>query len=154
MCQSKSGECPEEYVAFPIQIARYSPQFVVDIDYKHFEPSGTAWITMSSAGFAGSAVRALRDHNLAGLPLTVNLSPPPRESRPARLRGVKGRAEAAEREVVTGDGPGAGITGGRRTVVLSGLPARMSPDAVRTWLKNFKLASSTPEEKEVSKIGL
>ena len=69
---------------------------------------------------------------------------PPSESR-MRSRGLKGREEASERSLVTGNGSQGGITDGGRSVLLSGLPGKITPEAVRRFLKNYKLMGGQAE---------
>jgi len=69
-----------------------------------------------------------------------------------RTRGAKGKAEAVDRGLIRGDGPGGGVTGSGRSVILSGLPGKMNSDAVRAWLKDYKFASDLGGE--VSKLEL
>lgn len=69
---------------------------------------------------------------------------PPTETT-MRSRGLKGRKEASERSVVTGDGIQGGITDGGRSVLLSGLPGRISTESVRRFLRNYKLMGGQAE---------
>ena len=62
-----------------------------------------------------------------------------------RSRGLKGREEASERTIVTGNGIQGGITDGGRSVLLSGLPGRISAESVRRFLKNYKLMGGQAE---------
>ncbi len=59
-----------------------------------------------------------------------------------RRRGQKGLNEAAERGIITGDGPGAGLTGGAKNVVIYGLPPTLRSHQVTDNLRDFKLAGS------------
>jgi len=67
-----------------------------------------------------------------------------------RSRGLKGREEASERTIVTGNGVQGGITDGGRSVLLSGLPGRISVETVRRLLRNYKLMGG---QAEVVKLG-
>ena len=71
-------------------------------------------------------------------------TPAPSESR-TRSRGLKGREEASERSIITGNGSQGGITDGGRGVLLSGLPGKITTDAVRRYLKNYKLMGGQAE---------
>lgn len=62
-----------------------------------------------------------------------------------RSRGLKGREEASERSIVTGNGSQGGITDGGRSVLLSGLPGKISTDIVRRYLRNYKLMGGQAE---------
>jgi hypothetical protein len=56
-----------------------------------------------------------------------------------RSRGLKGREEASERSIVSGNGSQGGITDGGKSVVLSGLPGKISTESVRRFLKDYRL---------------
>jgi hypothetical protein len=62
-----------------------------------------------------------------------------------RSRGLKGREEASERSIVSGNGSQGGITDVGRSVLLSGLPGRISTDAVRRHLKDYSLMGGRAE---------
>jgi hypothetical protein len=62
-----------------------------------------------------------------------------------RSRGLKGREEASERSIVSGTGSQAGITDLGKSVLLSGLPGRISPEAMRRYLKNYSLMGGQGE---------
>jgi hypothetical protein len=87
---------------------------------------------------------ALRQLRYFGHQLTPRTTPPPAETR-VRSRGLKGREEASERTIVTGNGVQGGITDVGRSVLLSGLPGRVSTDIVRRSLKNYKLMGGQAE---------
>ena len=70
-----------------------------------------------------------------------------------RRRGERGRGEAVERGVVTGDGPSGGITGSGKSVVLYGLPGKMTEEGVSFFVRSFKLAGMAPKkEKDIVKL--
>jgi hypothetical protein len=62
-----------------------------------------------------------------------------------RSRGLKGREEASERSIISGNGSQGGITDIGRSVVLSGLPGKISTDVVRRFLKNYRLMGGRGE---------
>ena len=62
-----------------------------------------------------------------------------------RSRGLKGREEASERSIVTGNGSQGGITDGGRSVLLSGLPGKITTGAVRRFLKDYRLMGGQAE---------
>jgi hypothetical protein len=62
-----------------------------------------------------------------------------------RSRGLKGREEASERSIVSGNGSQGGITDVGRSVVLSGLPGKISSAAVRRFLKGYQLMGGQAE---------
>lgn len=117
---------------------------LVDIDYRRFVPTGTAWVTLTGNEFVRRAAQNLDGAVLAGH--TVSAAPAEdgidSEIRP-RTRGARGREEAAERGLVMGDGPSGGITGSGKNVVLYGLPGKMTAEAAGYYLKAFKLAGNS-----------
>ena len=62
-----------------------------------------------------------------------------------RSRGLKGREEASERSIVSGNGYQGGISDVGKSVLLSGLPGKITTDAVRWFLKNYKLMGGQAE---------
>lgn len=62
-----------------------------------------------------------------------------------RSRGLKGREEASERSIVSGNGSQGGITDVGRSVLLSGLPGKISTHAVRRYLKDYSLMGGQAE---------
>jgi len=62
-----------------------------------------------------------------------------------RSRGLKGREEASQRSIVSGNGSQGGITDIGRSVVLSGLPGKITTDAVRQYLKDYSLMGGQAE---------
>ena len=70
-----------------------------------------------------------------------------------RTRGVKGRLQAAERGLFTGNGPNGMVTSQGKGVVLYGLPGKLTPDSLRTYLRNFKLAMAEAGQQEIIKLG-
>jgi hypothetical protein len=71
-------------------------------------------------------------------------TPAPAEPR-MRSRGLKGREEASERSIVSGSGSQGGITDGGRSVLLSGLPGKITTEVVRRFLRNYKLMGGQAE---------
>lgn len=56
-----------------------------------------------------------------------------------RRRGMKGRAEAVDRGLMTGNGYHGGVSNCERHVVLRGLPGRVQIAAVRYALRRYNL---------------
>ena len=69
-----------------------------------------------------------------------------------RTRGVKGRLEAAERGLISGNGPDGTSTSHGRGVVIYGLPGKLTPEALRPYLKDFKLVATEVGHKEIIKL--
>jgi len=116
---------------------------LVAIDYNRFKPSGNGYIILRSPEFMERNLRLLQNTTVGGFRISALPSnDPDSQSRLSqRTRGAKGKAEAAHRGLLTGDGPGGGVTGGGKHVILSGLPGKMNADSVRVWLKNYKFAN-------------
>jgi len=116
----------------------------VALDYHRFSPSGSAYITLSHPDFMRKTVMALQQLTFFSLPLKAAPVLAPEEP-PARVRGQKGREEAAQRAIVTGNGSRGGIWDNGKSVVICGMPNKMSVDGVRKFLKNYKLAGGQGE---------
>ncbi|KAI0341584.1 hypothetical protein BDW22DRAFT_251332 [Trametopsis cervina] len=124
----------------------------VDIDYENLEPTGSAWITLTASDFVPNVIRKFHTGIYLGASRVTASSEPLKAARLlSRSRGERGREQAAARGVI-GSGPSAGVTGGARNVCLSGFPATMPVEAIKTYLKSFKLAGTVPGEKEVLKL--
>lgn len=91
------------------------------------------------------ALNALQKAALFGHPVSPRPSAitPPAPS--ARTRGVAGRAEAAQRAIVTGDGLQGGILDTEKCVVLWGLPSKITVEGVRSWIQGYKLGGGQGE---------
>lgn len=87
---------------------------------------------------------ALTQARIFGHQLTPRTTRPPLEP-PTRSRGLKGREEASERAIVSGIGSQGGITDVGKSVLLSGLPGKISTEAVRRFLKNYSLMGGQAE---------
>ncbi|KAI0362182.1 hypothetical protein OH77DRAFT_1388337 [Trametes cingulata] len=110
------------------------------IDYKRFRPSGNGLLSFPNAEQAAAAQKALDNAVVGGKRVRAHrVSSIPQIP---RARGTKGILEAAERGVVTGNGPSGGITGSGRNVVLYGLPGKMLPWQLAERLRDFKLAGT------------
>jgi hypothetical protein len=90
------------------------------------------------------ALAALKQLRLFGHPLMPRNTPAPDEP-PRRSRGLKGREEASERAIVFGNGSQGGITDVGRSVLLTGLPGKITTDVVRRVLRNYKLMGGRAE---------
>ncbi|KAI0928481.1 hypothetical protein AcW1_005717 [Taiwanofungus camphoratus] len=112
----------------------------VALDYRRFGPTGKAWIELTNPNFVNRASRALNGGMVGGNLIEATPAKPFVEASHHRVRGVKGRLEAAERGLITGNGPAGGVKDSARGVVIWGLPGKMTPDSLKDYLKNFKLA--------------
>lgn len=115
----------------------------VALEYSRFEPTGRAFLTLSQPSGHSKVMVALRQLRYFAHSLTPRTTPSPVER--VRSRGLKGREEASERALVTGNGVQGGITDVGRSVLLSGLPGRMSTERVRRFLRNYKLMGGQAE---------
>ncbi|PSR74109.1 hypothetical protein PHLCEN_2v10065 [Hermanssonia centrifuga] len=130
---------------------------LVEIDYSGYRPTGRAWVTTTAPEHTPSTITALKRRMVGGMIIRAHSATPNvPNGLSMRSRGKQGRAEAAERGILRGNGPSANFpsSSSGRTVVISGLPGMMTTDALKTWLKSFKLAGSTAEEKEIIKVEL
>jgi len=116
----------------------------VALEYQRFEPTGRAFLTLSQPSVQSKVMVTLRQLRYFGHLLIPRTTSPPGETR-VRSRGLKGREEASERTIVSGNGIQGGITDVGRSVLLSGLPGRMSTDTVRRFLRNYKLMGGQAE---------
>lgn len=111
------------------------------------------FISLTHPTFVHNAVKALSNTTIGGFPIQVGPVDEPRLHRTLRTRGLKGRAEAAERGVVTGDGPAAGITQPGKNVIIYGLPPKTTPFGLKKYLNDFSLADSLENgEQEIVKL--
>ena len=110
------------------------------VNYNRFRPDGTATLSFTRPEFVPAAVKALDRSVVGGRSITAE----PTDDIPVlpRTRGSKGILDAAQRGIYLGNGPSAGVPGGGKTVVLSGLPDRLTPVNVADNLRSFKLARS------------
>ncbi|KAH9966590.1 hypothetical protein BC827DRAFT_1264550 [Russula dissimulans] len=116
----------------------------VALDYRRFEPTGRAFLTLSRPSALQKVLAALKQLRFFGHPLRPRTTPAPAEHG-MRSRGLKGREEASERSIVSGNGSQGGITDVGRSVILSGLPGKISSAAVRRFLKNYQLMGGQAE---------
>jgi hypothetical protein len=118
--------------------------YAVTLEYHRFEPTGRAFLTLTQPSDLPKALAALKQLRVFGHPLTPRTTLAPAEAR-MRSRGLKGREEASERSIVSGNGSQGGITDGGRSVLLSGLPGKISAEIVRRSLKTYKLMGGQAE---------
>ena len=129
---------------------RYNP-FAVALDFYRLRPTGRAWLTLSSPNYMQHALKAMRGAVLSGKTLGAAPAKDPSELN-TRTRGVRGRLQAAERGLLTGNGPYGMSTSRGKGVVLYGMPGKLTPDSLRTYLKNFKLAVAEAGQREIVKL--
>ncbi|OCH94967.1 hypothetical protein OBBRIDRAFT_21814 [Obba rivulosa] len=125
----------------------------VTIDYDHGVPSGRAFLTTTKPQFTKDAVKGLRNgvvgghliyaHPIASIPIPFE-----------RGRGSRGRAEAGERGIVNGNGPGAGLarTDESRSVIITGLPISLSQDRIRAFVKSFNIDAGEGGQLDVVRV--
>jgi len=124
----------------------------VAIDYRRFLPTGRAILTLVTPDVLNKNLHALKNTTISSIPITAVSCPAPSDI--ARIRGVDGRKEAAERGRLTGDGPGGGITNGGKNVVIWGLPGRVTPEGLKNLLRDFKLAGTEGKNQEFYKLNM
>ncbi|KAF9009396.1 hypothetical protein BDQ17DRAFT_1235618, partial [Cyathus striatus] len=127
----------------------------VELDYQRFRPSGRAVITLSKYDRLKENIEHLRNVTISGIqanPSTTKSKAIP--AAPSRSRGVAGRAEAAERGVLLGNGPSAGLSGTEKMVTIWGAPGRTEPRDLAKLLINYKVVKSTKAKPDIHKIPL
>jgi len=127
-------------------------QGVTDIvlDYRRFIPTGNAWLKLTSPELLNANLRALDNATVSSSPISAASSEAP--PIPNRMRGLKGKDVAAKRGYFDGNGPRGGIKNSGKNVVIWGLPGRMSPDALKEFLRDFHLAGTEGGKTESVKI--
>ena len=123
----------------------------VAIDYKRFNPTGRAFLTLGNSDALDQNLRSLQNASISSIPITATSCPPP-PGIPRRTRGKEGRMQAAERGVITGNGPRGGVTNGGNNVVLWGMPGRLTSEGLRWSLHTFKLAGTEGGKQESVKL--
>ncbi|THH10782.1 hypothetical protein EW145_g1089 [Phellinidium pouzarii] len=113
----------------------------VKMDYHRFMPTGRAFVVMTRSDFVMNALSKLRDTQVTTLPVKAYR---PHTPRMQRTRGVKGRAEAAERSVLDGNGIGGGVSPKGSDVVLWGLPGTVTSQAFKYYLRRVELVGVQP----------
>ncbi|KAH8107105.1 hypothetical protein BXZ70DRAFT_1074760 [Cristinia sonorae] len=119
----------------------------VSINYNRFLPTREGFISFTHPNFLRNAIKVLSHATVGGYTINVEPSPPPEEA--WRLRGYRGRTEAAERGVLGGNGPGAGLGRAGRNVLITGLPHWVTPQSLQQHLSEYELASKTDTEEQV-----
>ena len=116
----------------------------VTLDYHRFERTGRAFLTLSQPSVFPKVLASLQQLRYFGHPLAPMTTRPPLEPR-MRSRGLKGREEASERSIVSGNGSQGGITDVGKSVLLSGLPGKISTHVMRRYLRNYSLMGGQAE---------
>ncbi|TCD68885.1 hypothetical protein EIP91_009435 [Steccherinum ochraceum] len=111
----------------------------VSVYYERFTPTREGYITFTHPSFVRDALRTLNNSVIGGQRVLLEPASEPTAVLPARTRGAKGRAEAAERGVILGDGPAAGVSHPGKTVLLTGLPYGTTVLGVRYLLQSYHL---------------
>ncbi|KAI5121679.1 hypothetical protein M0805_002755 [Coniferiporia weirii] len=113
----------------------------IKMDYHRFMPTGRAYIEMIHARHAENVAKRMRDSQMTTLQVKSYHAP---VLRPPRMRGERGRAEAASRAVLEGNGMGGGVGAKAWDVVLWGIPGTMSAQALRYYLRRVELVGVNP----------
>lgn len=123
------------------------------MEYSRFFPTGRALVTLTAPNFLQDNLRLLNRLTIAGMP--VSAQPKIVEESRQRTRGTKGRVEAEERGVATGNGPHAGLQQNiGKMVVIWGFPGRMSTGLVAPYFDDFQVATSKNDQLKVQKVPL
>lgn len=81
---------------------------------------------------------------MTSLPLQATAIPNP--LRMTRTRGLTGRQEAAQKGLIDGKGPNGGTSGNGKNVILWGLPGKLFPDGLKSYLRSFRLSDQGDQE--------
>lgn len=121
--------------------------------YRRFQPDGNAFVTFTHPSQTQVAVAQLKKAQISGYNIDVT-SAAQLQNTPQRSRGIKGRQEAADRGIITGTGPDAGVTERGRSVVIWGLPGRWNEEILRGFLehKGFRLAGNDMNHMNIVKV--
>ncbi|KAI0046706.1 hypothetical protein FA95DRAFT_1493596 [Auriscalpium vulgare] len=114
----------------------------VNLEYNRFSPTGSAFVTLTHSDFLRPALKALQRVVWFAHPIAAYPTEAPKVE---RMRGGKGRDEAADRDIVSGTGSGLTLSDNGRNVILSGLPARITDEKLRALLKGYRLAGGRSE---------
>ena len=123
------------------------PSVPVFMDYDRFRPTGTAYLSLSSANSMNRNLRMLARATISSLPLSAAAVSNPFPV--GRMRGSDGRQEAADKGLIDGNGPGGGTSGNGKNVVIWGLPGKLPPDGLRNYLRAFRLSEASYQENVV-----
>jgi hypothetical protein len=152
-CQQRKGWC-----AIISNLVKHELTFIrtVYISYHRLQPTGNAYVQFTHPDFVPSGVKALQNSSISSFKLDVLSSPPPAHEPIFRSRGSKGREEAAGRGVLSGlTMEGGGVQGADRSVVLWGLPGKLSSDELFNFLNSsYKLSGADTGKKEVYQVEL
>ncbi|EJD02395.1 uncharacterized protein FOMMEDRAFT_168860 [Fomitiporia mediterranea MF3/22] len=107
------------------------------LEYWRFVPTGRAYISMRSDHYVDAAYRALKKTQMSSLPVRAFYVSAAETQR--RMRGRKGRFDAADRAAFDGIGIGGGVEPKGCDVVLYGLPPDTAAPALRLYLKRNRL---------------
>ncbi|KAG8722398.1 hypothetical protein FRC08_002879 [Ceratobasidium sp. 394] len=127
----------------------------VHLDYKNFMPTGRAWLRFDDPEQAEHAVKTMQNSRLAAHPLRAHLTTEEnivRAGQPYRVRGEKGRAEAVERGILTGNGPDARVKERGTCVYLWGLPGTTVSYDLRQIFESYGLRVTAEAEHPVRQI--
>jgi len=86
----------------------------------------------------------LNKASMSSLPLRATAVPNPFPV--GRARGSVGREEASNKGLVTGNGPNGGTTGHGKNVIMWGLPGKLPPGGLRSYLRAFRLSDTSGQE--------
>ncbi|KAI0308931.1 hypothetical protein OF83DRAFT_1180215 [Amylostereum chailletii] len=120
----------------------------VTLDYHRFTPSGSAYLTFVRPEYLINAQRKASSLVHFGHHIKAKKTQQPGQP-PMRNRGPEGRAQALERKLVTGTGSSGGIKETGRSVIISGLPAKIDVGDIRSFLQGYKFVGG---EGEIAKL--
>ncbi|CAE6433245.1 unnamed protein product [Rhizoctonia solani] len=127
----------------------------VHLDYRNFIPSGRAWVGFTNPEKTEQALQVLRDSVIAGHTIRAQKTDEQNlvdAGLPPRTRGFRGRAEAQERGLASGNGPDAKLINRQKNVYMWGLPGRtLGPELVKL-LDPYGLRVTAEEPRPIQKL--
>ncbi|CAE6515384.1 unnamed protein product [Rhizoctonia solani] len=127
----------------------------VHLDYRNFIPSGRAWVGFTNPEKTEQALEVLRDSVIAGYTIRAQKTDEQNlvdAGLPPRTRGPRGRAEAQERGLASGNGPDAKLINRQKNVYMWGLPGRiLGPELVKL-LDPYELRVTAEEPRPIQKL--
>jgi len=135
-------------------VSRTKLQGVADVavDYHRFSPTGRAYLTLTNSDYLRPNLTALQKSHISTFPIKAMSSSPPNNGPPSRMRGAKGRTEAVNRGIITGNGPHGGMLNPSRNVVIWGLPGRLTRAQLRDFLKDCNVPDTDESRMEIVKL--
>ncbi|CAE6528558.1 unnamed protein product [Rhizoctonia solani] len=127
----------------------------VHLDYRNFIPSGRAWVGFNNPERTERALHILRDSVIAGHTIRAQKTDEQNlvdAGLPPRTRGPRGRAEAQERGLTSGNGPDAKLINRQKNVYMWGLPGRTLGPELTKLFDPYGLRVTAEEPRPIQKL--